>query len=79
MSKAWVAELKKPVHWKRAAILGGTVGLIQVAINQGDRWLSQDFDSTLVLKSIASPLVTSAVAFVSGVFSSLEQEKNEEN
>jgi hypothetical protein len=78
-SKAWAQQWKKPEHWKRAIFLGGTVGLIQVAINQGDKWLNYEINSSLVVKSVASPLVTFSVAFLSGIFSSLDQQKNEQN
>lgn len=43
--------------WMRAVKLGLTVGFLQAAINQGDHWLGQAVDRTVLLKSIVSPLI----------------------
>ncbi len=53
------------LDWKRAARIGLTIGLLQVAINQGDRWLGDQIDAATVLKSILSPLLTFSVALLS--------------
>jgi hypothetical protein len=43
--------------WRRDATLGLSVGLLQAGINQGDHWLRHAVDSTVVVKTIISPLV----------------------
>lgn len=48
--------------WRRAAKLGLTIGLLQVAINQGDHWLRLHITAPLILKSLLSPLLTFSVA-----------------
>lgn len=53
------------VVWGRALCIGLPVGLLQVCINQGDAWLAGAISSAVVLKSILSPLVSCAIAFVS--------------
>ncbi|MBL9189373.1 MAG: hypothetical protein JNK23_17955 [Opitutaceae bacterium] len=53
--------------WLRAAKLGLPVGLVQVALNQGDHWLHHEITTGLVLKSILSPLLSFSIAFVSAV------------
>ncbi len=41
----------------RALKLGLSVGMLQAAVNQGDRWWYHTVDSTVVVKSIVSPLI----------------------
>ncbi|MDP3073123.1 MAG: hypothetical protein Q8N18_22710 [Opitutaceae bacterium] len=53
--------------WLRAAKFGVPVGLVQVALNQGDHWLHHEITTGLVLKSILSPLLSFSIAFVSSV------------
>lgn len=77
MPGKWVATLKRAELWKRAALFGGTIGVLQVMINQGDRWLHHDLDTELILKSIASPLVTSIVAFLSAASTDSRNKINE--
>jgi hypothetical protein len=51
--------------WRRAAKVGLTVGLIQVAVNQGDHWVHHEITTGVVLKSILSPLLSFSIAFAS--------------
>jgi hypothetical protein len=53
--------------WLRAAKLGFVVGVIQVALNQGDHWLRHEVNALIVIKSILSPLLSFAIAFASSV------------
>ncbi len=62
----WRAFTTRAV-WLRAAKLGVPVGLVQVALNQGDHWLNHEITAGVVLKSILSPLLSFAIAFVSAV------------
>jgi hypothetical protein len=48
--------------WRRAAKLGLTVGLLQVAVNQGDHWIRLHITAPLIFKSLLSPLLTFSVA-----------------
>ena len=51
--------------WKRAAPIGLSVALVQVALNQGDHWLHHQVTTGVVIKTILSPLVTHSVAVLS--------------
>lgn len=53
---------RHPAVWTRAARLGLVVGLIQVSLNQGDHWLRGEINTTLILKSILSPLLSFGIA-----------------
>jgi hypothetical protein len=53
----WRRALLQGSVWKRALKLGLTAGLIQATINQGDAWARGAVSSTVVVKSIVSPLV----------------------
>jgi hypothetical protein len=66
------------VPWKRAVKLGLTVGLLQVAINQGEFWLRHAVDAAVVFKSVLTPLVTFTVALVAGMDAMREKEKGED-
>lgn len=53
----WAQALRQRSVWLRACKLGLTVGLLQATVNQGDRWLHHTVDSTVIIKSIVSPLI----------------------
>jgi len=53
----WLEALGQTSVWLRALKLGFTTGLLQAAVNQGDRWLAQAVDHTVVIKTIVSPLI----------------------
>lgn len=61
----WIEALRQPVVWRRATMLGLPLGLLQVAINQGDSWWRHAVDGVVIVKTIMSPLVTISVALVS--------------
>ena len=63
----WIETLAARCLWWRAARIALPVGLVQDCINQGDHWLRGDFSSGVVAKSLLTPCVTFAVAFVSAV------------
>jgi len=58
-----------PAVWRKAAPIGLAVGLLQVAVNQGDHWLRHEIDSILVIKSILSPLIALSLSVVSAAAS----------
>ena len=55
--------LTDPLVWSRTLRIGLPVGLLQVAINQGDAWLAGAVTSGVVAKSLLSPAVSCAIAF----------------
>ena len=58
----WREALTDRLAWSRALRLGLPVGLLQVAINQGDHWMLGHVTAAVVLKSIASPALSTAIA-----------------
>ena len=64
-SHLWRVALSQRSVWLRACKLGLTAGLLQAAVNQGDRWLHHTVDSTVVIKSIVSPLIGFALVLFS--------------
>jgi phosphate/sulfate permease len=62
---AWWLACRQPAVWSRAARLGLVVGVVQVSLNQGDHWLSGHVTTGVVIKSILSPLLSFAIAFIS--------------
>ena len=52
----WAQALSQRSVWLRACKLGLSAGLLQAAVNQGDRWIYHTVDSTVIIKSIVSPL-----------------------
>ena len=61
----WVEALMRRDLWRRSLAIGAVVGLIQVTINQGDVWLRQAVDATVIVKTLMTPLVAVSVAIVS--------------
>ncbi len=59
------AVFTDPRVWSRTLRIGLPVGLVQVAINQGDAWLGGAITTAVVAKSILSPAVSCAIAFAS--------------
>jgi hypothetical protein len=45
--------------------MGLTIGLLQAAVNQGDRWWNHTVDNLVMLKTIASPLIGFTLVLVS--------------
>lgn len=56
---------RDPAVWRRTLLLGLPIGLLQVALNQGDHWLRHQVDAAVVAKSILSPLLSCSIAFTS--------------
>ena len=63
--RLWVAALQNGSVWKRAATLGLSVGVVQAVLNQGDYWLHHAVNTTIIVKTIISPLITFSVALAS--------------
>lgn len=49
--------------WLGAVKVAVPVAILQVAINQGDAWLSGHVTSAVLAKSLLTPLVTISVAW----------------
>jgi len=50
--------------WVRALRIGLPVGVLQVAINQGDHWLAGHVTGGVIAKTIASPTISIGIALV---------------
>ena len=61
----WSHALSQKSVWLRAVELGLTTGLLQAAVNQGDRWLGHTVDGTVAAKTIISPLIGFTLVLVS--------------
>jgi hypothetical protein len=61
--------------WRRAAMVGLPIGLLQAVINQGDVWLRHEQTAGTVVKTLVSPLVTFSVALISAAGVWVEQQR----
>lgn len=61
----WAQAFRQRSVWLRAVRLGLSVGFLQAVVNQGDHWVSDSVDGTVLLKSIVSPLIGFALVLVS--------------
>ena len=61
----WLQALGQTAVWRRAALFGLPVGILQAVINQGDVWLRHEQTAGTVTKTLVSPLVTFSVALIS--------------
>ena len=71
----WLQALGCGAVWRRAAKWGVPVGILQAVINQGDFWLSHAVTTTVVTKTIVSPIVTFSVALISAAGMYVEKSK----
>jgi hypothetical protein len=65
---------QRSVLW-RAVKLGLTTGLLQAAVNQGDRWLTDNVDAVVVLKTVISPLIGFTLVLVSAAATWVDRQK----
>ena len=63
----WRHSLLAPQAWKRGACYGLPAGFIQVVVNQGDYWMAGHVTTPVVVKTVISPLVGFAVAYIAAV------------
>ena len=75
----WLQALCQAVVWRRAAIVGLPIGLLQAVINQGDVWLRHEETFSTVAKTIVSPLVTFSVALISAAGVWVERQRGSNN
>lgn len=71
----WVQAFRQASVWRRAAVVGLPIGLLQAVINQGDVWLRHEQTVGTVVKTLVSPLVTFAVALISAAGVWVEQQR----
>lgn len=77
---AWRRALASRSLWRRAFCVALPVGLVQVLVNQGDVWARHFVEGaaaapSLVVKTLASPLITVSVSVVSAVLEFVDREK----
>jgi hypothetical protein len=64
--------------WLRALRLGTPVGMLQSVINQGDVWLHHQQTLETVIKTVASPAISTTLVLVSAA-ATWVQKTEEEN
>lgn len=72
----WVQAFYQPSVWRRAALFGLPIGILQAIINQGDVWLRHEQTLGTVAKTIISPLVTFSVALISAASVWVDQQRS---
>jgi hypothetical protein len=60
----WREALLDRDVWMRALRIGLPVGVLQVAVNQGDHWLAGHVTGGVIVKSIAAPAISIGIALV---------------
>ncbi len=68
----WGEALMSWPVWRRSLIIGLSVGLIQIAVNQGDLWVRLQISSTLILKTLVTPMIATSVALLSSAGAHVE-------
>ena len=71
----WREALCQTVVWRRSAVVGLPIGMLQAVLNQGDVWLRHEATAGTVAKTILSPLVTFSVALISAAALWVEQHR----
>lgn len=71
----WRQALRNRDSWSQALRIGLPVGLLQVVVNQGDHWLLGPVTAGVVLKSIASPAISTGIALVAATASARTEGK----
>lgn len=75
----WAQAFCQTIVWRRAAVVGLPIGLLQAVINQGDVWLRHEETLGTVAKTIVSPLVTFSVALISATGVWVERQRSANN
>lgn len=71
----WMQAFRQASVWRRAAVVGLPIGVLQAVINQGDVWLRHEQTAGTVIKTLVSPLVTFSVALISAAGVWVEQRR----
>jgi hypothetical protein len=77
---SWIQAARQPAVWRRAFLVGGPVGALQVVVNQGDVWMThiaahQSVVASVVAKTLLSPFITVTVAWVSAACAWADRER----
>ena len=62
---------------RRSLVIGLVVGSVQIVVNQGDVWVRLQINSTLILKTLVTPMIAISVALFSsaGAYVELSRRK----
>lgn len=73
----WSEALTSWSVWRRSLIIGLIVGSVQIAVNQGDLWVRLQITSTLILKTLVTPMIATSVALFSSAGAYVEINRRE--
>lgn len=73
----WMQAFGQAAVWRRAAVVGLPIGVLQAVINQGDVWVRHEQTAGTVVKTLVSPLVTFSVALISAAGVWVEQRRRQ--
>ncbi len=73
----WKDALRASEVWRRSLRISVIVGTLQVLINQGDAWFDGGVTVSVVIKTIATPLVTFSVAFYAAASTYMDRRRQE--
>ena len=73
----WKDALRASEVWRRSLRISLVVGTIQVLINQGDAWFDGGVTAGVVIKTIATPLVTFSVALYAAASTYVDRRRQE--
>ena len=74
----WRAAFRQHSVWLRALRLGTLVGVLQAIINQGDIWLHHQATLETMIKTIASPAISTTLVLVSAAATWVQKTVEEE-
>lgn len=75
--RIWRQALTHWGVWRRSLVIGLTVGVLQVIVNQGDHWLRLQVDVVIVIKTLITPLIGISVALFSAAGAYVELHKQQ--
>jgi hypothetical protein len=76
LARPWRHALAHAGVWGRALRIGLPVGLVQIAINQGDHWITLTLTTGVILKTALTPMISTGIAFASAASMHLADAKS---
>lgn len=73
----WGEALTSWPVWRRSLTIGLLIGFVQIAVNQGDLWVRLQISSTLILKTLVTPMIAISVALFSSAGAYVELSRRE--
>lgn len=73
----WREAFCQRAVWLRALRLGAPVGVLQAMINQGDVWLHHQATWETVIKTVASPTISTTLVLVSAAATWVQKSEEE--